>query len=496
MAIDREKYRRLFIEEARESLRTFNNELVALEKLLQSEAGAPPAQTRAVMDAAFRTAHSLKGMGAAMGYTRFADLAHALEDLAEIARGGGAIGSEGFDLLLEGSDRLEEMVERVAGGDEDPDAGDLTGRVHARVVAAKAATAPSPAPAPAPAPAPPTPQPATSTSSARPPLIAKAVGRGVGLRVRIADDASLPQVRAFVVHKALVGLPGYRETEPPAESLRQKELPGRTLIVRFDVDADIDGAERIARQQQGVAEVTREEAVTVDEPVVAEKPQNVEDDRTVRVRTALLDDLLDSVGELLLARSRIRTLAGRMDLPELTDLVDEVERLTRDLHGRVVAARMTPLLFIAERFPRVVRDLARAVKKSVDFSMQGTEIELDRAILDELSAPFLHMLRNSVDHAHEGDDARKAAGKPAAMKLTLRASRERDTVLLELVDDGGGMDPARIRRRAVERGLLTQAAATAQSDEQALELICLPGFSTAEQVSQTSGRGVGMDVVK
>lgn len=514
MAIDREKYRRMFIEEARESLRSFNNDLVSLEKLLGDPAAASStagtARAREVMDAAFRTAHSLKGMAAAMGYGRFAELAHRLEDLADIARQGRSIGAEGFDLLLEGSDRLEDMVQAVADGHEDPDAGDLPGRVQAAVEALKGAAAP-PATSPPAVPAPGATASATGAAPAypaglhAPPLTPRPAIARSGLlvvKVKIADDASLPQVRAFVVHKALSALQGWKETEPPPESLRTKELPGRTLILRFDpAEADVENIDKVARGQQGVGDVSisRDQAVAApaEEPASAPVPERGgEDDRTVRVRTALLDEFIDSVGELLLARSRMRALAGRVDLPELADLVDEVERLTRDLHGRVVAARMTPLGFIAERFPRVVRDLAKSARKSVDFSMHGTEIELDRAILDELQAPFLHMIRNAVDHAHEGDDERRARGKAPAMRLALRASRERDTVLLELEDDGGGMDAARLRRRAVERGLITAEAAQAMTEAQALELICLPGFSTADQVSHTSGRGVGMDVVK
>jgi two-component system chemotaxis sensor kinase CheA len=320
------------------------------------------------------------------------------------------------------------------------------------------------------------------------------------VRVVIAADASLPQVRAFVVHKALSGLTGWKETEPAPDTLRTKELPNRTLILRFEPDADRTAIEKLARNQQGVADVQFGAPLVVERPredsAHHEEKKGVEEDRTVRVRTALLDELIDSVGELLLARSRMKALAQKMEVPELFDLVDEVDRLTRDLNGRVVQARMTPLAFITERFPRVVRDIARPLKKSVDFHMTGTQIELDRAILDELSAPFLHMLRNSVDHAHEGDDVRRANGKNAAMKLELKASRDRDNVLLELVDDGGGIDPVRLKRRAVERGLISPSSAEGLSDQQALELICLPGFSTVEQVSQTSGRGVGMDVVK
>lgn len=498
MAIDRGKYRRMFIEEAREGLRALGNHLVELEKLEVAPADPVKAAAHAVtksaaaheaMDAAFRVAHSLKGMGAAMGYTSFAELAHRLEDLADIARQGRSIGGEGYDLLLEGSDRLEEMVERVASGHEDLDAGELPGRVQALVARLRAQEASTTVP--------------TESVAAPPaPPAVRPAGQGpmLTVRVRIAADASLPQVRAFVVHKALSAMAGWRDTEPPPDALRTRELPERTLILRFDPDAaDVGAIERTARAAQGVADVviTREEAAPAPAEEHAPAPaERTEPDRTVRVRTALLDEFIDSVGELLLARSRMRSLASRVDLPELFDLVDEVDRLTRDLHARVVAARMTPLSFMTERFPRVVRDLARQARKSIDFSMSGVDIELDRAILDELSAPFLHMLRNAVDHAHEGDEARRGSGKPVAMKLVMRASRDRDNVLLELEDDGGGLDPARLKRRAVERGLITQSAADALSDSQAAELICLPGFSTAEQVTQTSGRGVGMDVVK
>ncbi len=484
MAIDQDKYRRMFVEEAREGLRALGNDLVMLEKSQATSAGDPA--RKQIMDSAFRTAHSIKGMAAAVGHPRFAAVAHQLEELADLARQGQALHADGFDLLLEGCDRLSALVEAVAGGSVDPDPGDLASRVERYVATVRGATRRNDV---------------VDTAThlhADGVLTATATTDGIAVRVKIADDASLPQVRAFVVHKALSQLEGYQQTEPPAESLRQKELPDRTLVVRFAAGADIARILAVARSQQGVHEanvvVARAAPATAVEP---ERKVGGDDvDRTVRVRTALLDEFIDSVGELLLARSKMRALAQKLERPELYDLVDEVDRLTRDLNGRVVAARMSPLAFITETFPRVVRDLARLQKKSVDFQMLGTAIELDRAILDELSAPFLHMLRNAVDHAHEGDEARRLAGKAPTMKLTLSASRDRDNVLLELKDDGGGVDAVRVKARAVQRQLISAASAAALSDAQALELICLPGFSTVENVNETSGRGVGMDVVK
>jgi two-component system, chemotaxis family, sensor kinase CheA len=498
--MDRDKYRRLFLDEAREGLSQIGNELVAVEKA-QREGQAGGDALRPRFDAVFRSAHSLKGMGAAMGYVRFAALAHRLEDLADLGRQGQSLPPEAFDLLLAGVDVLEGCVARVEAGVDDPEAGDLADRVAAFVAGltpspaapASSSSSSSPAaPASSPSPASPSSSPAASSSAVD----------AVVLKVQLAADASAPQVRAFVVVKTLSGLAGYVDATPSGDALRQKELPEfqkvRLLEVRFAAGANVDDAVARARACQGVAEVRVERPEHRErEPEAAKVVAVAGDvDRTIRVRTALLDDLIDSVGEVLLARSRLRALSVRLDQPELSELVDEVERLTRELHGRVVAARMTPLSLLAERLPRVVRDLARQQGKSVDFTMVGMDIELDRAILDELQAPLVHMVRNAVDHGHEGDDVRAARGVSPTMRLVLRAARDRDRVLLTLEDDGRGMSPTALKEKALKKGLIDKARADTLSDEQALELVCLPGFSTAEQVSETSGRGVGMDVVK
>ena len=472
MAIDRDKYRRLFIEEARESLRAFNNELVTLEKL--SDQPSADGRAREAMDAAFRHAHSIKGMAAAMGQTRLAAVAHHMEDLASVARQGRSIGGPGFDLLLQGSDVLEGLVERVAQGEEDPDAGDIAARVAAyvatlagdpEVMHAGASSTGAPGPAVA--------ADLLAAATAVPAGPVGDSGETLIVTVRIADDASLPQVRAFVVHKALAMLAGWQKTEPPPETLKTRELVDRKLTLTFArTVAQPAEIERIARGAQGVADVTLVEGVPATAPPLdatpsgersVERVQGGEDDRTVRVRTALLDEFIDSVGELLLARSRMRAMATRLELPELGDLVDEIDRLTRDLHGRVVAARMTPLSLMTERFPRVVRDLARKTQKAVDFQMLGTEIELDRAILDELAAPFLHMLRNAVDHGHEGAAARAAAGKAPAMHLSLRASRDRPVLRAE--SEGRRTETKPPRARTGARAQLASFARKGHAEE-------------------------------
>jgi two-component system chemotaxis sensor kinase CheA len=508
MALDRDKYRRLFIDEAREGLAQIGNELVELEKA--GKADAPPSDPTAQknrFDAVFRHAHSLKGMGAAMGFVRFANLAHRLEDLADLGRQGRALPPAAYDLLLEGVDVLEGAVEAVVAGADDPDTADLVSKVGRLVDELRAASLP---PRPAAPTATPTTTTTTTTTTSTTTTTATTATEGstFEVRVRFGDDVSLPQVRAFVVHRTLAALPGYLETQPSPEALRQKELPefvaNRVLTVRFNAGADKDAIVAAAQGGQGVKDVEVKAVADkrdVDDKGDRAKDDKREEDRTVRVRTQLLDELIDSVGEILLARSRLKTLAARLEEAELDEIVDEVDRLTRALHVQVVAARMTPLSFMAERLPRVVRDLARQQQKAVDFTMVGMDIELDRAILDELQAPLIHMLRNAVDHGHEGEAGRSAVGKPSTMKLTLRAQRDRDRVLLVLDDDGKGIDPVRVKQRALDKGLIDRARARPPgegglADDAALELICLPGFSTAEQVTETSGRGVGMDVVK
>ncbi|MBM4379347.1 MAG: chemotaxis protein CheW, partial [Deltaproteobacteria bacterium] len=221
--------------------------------------------------------------------------------------------------------------------------------------------------------------------------------------------------------------------------------------------------------------------------------------RTVRVKTELLDDLLDLAGELLITTAQVRELGRK--LPEehrgpVEEGVDALHALVKGMHDRVMGARMTPIQVITDRLPRVARDVARRKGMEVELQLSGTETELDRVILDELADPLLHLLRNCIDHGMESPEGRKDSGKPATGQVRLEVRRERDRVVVEMEDDGRGMDASRLRAAAVERGLLTAAQAEALPDREAWMLACAPGLSTAESVSDISGRGVGMDAVK
>ncbi|KJY83072.1 chemotaxis protein CheA [Vibrio galatheae] len=227
--------------------------------------------------------------------------------------------------------------------------------------------------------------------------------------------------------------------------------------------------------------------------VPAKKPQA---DATVRVDTSTLDVIMNMVGELVLVRNRLLSLGLNSNDEEMSKAVANLDVVTADLQGAVMKTRMQPIKKVFGRFPRVVRDLARSLNKDINLEMRGEETDLDKNLVEALADPLIHLVRNSVDHGIEMPEARVAAGKPKTGKVILSASQEGDHIELAIVDDGGGMDPDKLRGIAVKRGMMDEDAASRLTDKECFNLIFMPGFSSKEQISDISGRGVGMDVVK
>lgn len=216
---------------------------------------------------------------------------------------------------------------------------------------------------------------------------------------------------------------------------------------------------------------------------------------TVRVRTELLDHLINLTGELITNKHRLLNIGKELDSPLLKEAVSENGKLLHSLHDEVMKVRLMPFEMICDRFQRSVRTLAKKSGKELHFELEGREIGLDRGILEQLTDPLNHLLRNAVDHGLETAAERVAAGKPARGLVKLSVSRDRDRVLIKVSDDGRGMNPERIRQAALEKGFITEEEAERLSPRQALMLSCIPGFSTAREVTEVSGRGVGMDAV-
>lgn len=227
--------------------------------------------------------------------------------------------------------------------------------------------------------------------------------------------------------------------------------------------------------------------------VPAKKPQA---EATVRVDTSTLDTIMNMVGELVLVRNRLLSLGLNSNDEEMSKAVSNLDVVTADLQGAVMKTRMQPIKKVFGRFPRVVRDLARSLNKDITLEMRGEETDLDKNLVEALADPLIHLVRNSVDHGIEMPDARVASGKSRTGKVILSASQEGDHIELAIVDDGSGMDPDKLRGIAVKRGMMDEDAASRLTDKECFNLIFMPGFSSKEKISDISGRGVGMDVVK
>jgi len=505
---DLQKYLSLFVAEAAEHLAGFARNLVQLEEAARTGAGG---SARDAIDSCFRHAHSVKGMAASMQLDGISALAHKAEDLVDVFRRDPArLDAGAVDVLLSAADVLEDLVAASATGANPP----ADGATVERLVEATRRLQGGERDADGEEPAERAPDPRSSEEEdeprRRPDGPAPQGGRAprrVQIEVEIAGSCPVPAVRAFLVVKKLGGFGAVARASPPVEDLKAGRIPGKKLAVLLDTAETLQTLERALAQISDIAGVLlrepEEERTPAAERAVPASPKEAEKaaeaSRTVRVRTEILDGFLDLVGELILATARIREVGKGLpggSRATLDEGVDRLHAIVKDLHDKVMTVRMTPLALVTERLPRVARDVARKLGKQVEVEVKGAEIELDRAILEELSDPLLHVLRNAVDHGIETPPQRLLAGKPATGKVAVHARRERDRVILEIADDGRGMNPAKLRAAAVTCGALTEAQAAALGDREALLLACLPGVSTADTVTDVSGRGVGLDAVK
>jgi len=357
-----------------------------------------------------------------------------------------------------------------------------------------------------------------SAGGATPPLPPGKSEAGLGVsqrwavRVRVAPTCQVPGVRAFLVHKKLSSLGSVFDLKPPLEDLKAGRLPEGLVSLEIETP---HGEAGLTQALKNVSEVELVSLRLVALPLspgstpaslTGPDPQKTKassaaasEGRTVRVRTDLLDYFLDSVGELLLATARIREVGKLLpehSRPPLEEAVYRLHTLVKDLHNKVMMVRMTPLSVITDRLPRAARDIARKREREVELVVTGAEIELDRAIIDDLADPLFHILRNCIDHGLEMPRERVALGKPSTGRVGVSVRRVRDRVVMEIEDDGRGMDADRLKAAALARGTITTEAAARMTDREAFMLSCLPGVSTAKDVSEISGRGVGMDAVK
>lgn len=445
-----------FIIEAQEILDRVGEQLVSLEQ-------AP--QDTEQLNAVFRGYHTLKGGAGFLGVTAMVELCHAAEEALGIARAGQAVlQAHHFDAAQQSLDYLQAMLDAVSSGTEPGYAPpELIAQfdMHGGAVAAPAAAA-----APA-----------------------------AGASDLITDDefeALLDQLHGgnaptavAPAKKADDGLISEDEFEALLDQLHGGAAPGAKPIAAA-APAPIAGPRPLA-------------APAAPAPAAATKPAAkplAEAEHTVRVDTKRLDAIVNLIGELVLSRNRLKTLRARLRDEELDRAVSTLDIATARLQSAVMRTRMQPVGKVFSRFPKVARDVARSLKKEVDLELIGAETELDRNLVEALADPLVHLVRNAIDHGVEMPDLREAQGKPRMGHVRLSAQQEGDYVSIEVQDDGAGIDPEKLRAKAREKGLIDPEAAARLSSEECLHLVFLPGFSTKQQVTDISGRGVGMDVVQ
>lgn len=477
---DMSSYKDAFLAESGEFLLLVTDGLLALE--VEPTASEP-------VEAVFRGAHSLKGMSAAMGYSRTADLTHRMEGLMDRVRKGDlAVDSGIVNLMLTAVDLVRDLIADESEGGCAVDPAEMMAALDAACNA---------------------PQAADEGEGARPvDLASVAAGRPVWrVGVTLESTCVLKAVRAYMVIKRLAHIGEIVETVPSAREIEDEKFDSL-----FEVVIATDAEEAAIRDS--AADVSEVESVEVECVEVARSAEDSEEapaeyrprqprgipklseTQTVRVAIGHLDSLVDLVGELVILRSRLERHVQANHDAELANVLDEFVRISKDLQYEVLLTRMVPVGNIFNRFPRMVRDLAHDLGKQIDFQIEGIGIELDRTVLDEIGDPLVHLLRNSIDHGIEPAEERVAAGKPAHGQVTLSAVRGRNHISITVKDDGRGIDVEKVWEKAVQSGVVDPAQRSEYDDTDILLLTCQSGFSTAETATKVSGRGVGMDVVK
>jgi two-component system, chemotaxis family, sensor kinase CheA len=496
MASEFEAYRGLFVAESRENHENLVKNLLILEKGPDQNA----------IDEIFRSVHTLKGASASMGFADMERLCHAMEDVFQLVRSGSEEVSEELEnLLLACSDVLEQMIDDVEGGGDSSsiNADDKVLELK-EWLGKKAKKAPAPARA-------------QSKSRKKEPAAAVVEEETPAgslpeyeMVITVAPECAMKDVRAMLAIGNLEALGTIKSMTPSKELVDEGKFDGTlTLTIASDAGEDAlrtsaQGTEIAAveikpvqRQDEdagkSISATAKKQADMDKKTAAADKSREI---KNLRVDISQLDHIMNLVEDLVINRGRLKQIAEQHKIKEMDEAIGMVERSVSELQNLMMLIRMIPLNHIFNRLPRVVRDVAQYDGKEVEFVMEGGETELDRSVMDGLNDPLLHLIRNAVNHGIEAPDAREKAGKPRKGFVKLSAHRDRDNVIIELVDDGGGINVEKVKKKAVEKGLVTQEVADTYTTDQAIELLFQPGFSTADKITDISGRGVGLDVVR
>ena len=506
-SLDIKKYKDEFIEEVKEHIQILNQSLLDFER---------DSQNREVLNEIFRSAHTLKGSSAMMGYNDMAELTHAMEDVFDNLRKGVEVPRGLLDTLFECVDTLEKRINKLEKGiDEEIDFTQLVKKLENAVTVKTGQETVS--------------KREKSVVNDKEIVLLSNLGaheieelrneiselkngeKCFFIHVTLSDECTFRSVRAFLFLNKLEEIGRIVKSIPDAEEIENGSFDSTDFYVIVvtkhefnDIESCIKGvsevssveitelSEGLLKQKKNILTEIKEPSESKRETLYAESRSI----RTIRVHTEQLDKLMNLTGELVINKIQLLKIASDYKLDSLRRTLNIIDGLISELQDVVMRIRLVPVEHVFNRFPRLVRDLSRREGKEVNFIVRGKEIEVDRTVLDEIGEPLIHLLRNALNHGIEPPEIREKNGKPREGTVKLVAERKEDYVIITVEDDGAGIDPERIKKVALERGIISESEAKRMSRNQVINLIFLSGVSTAEKVTETSGRGVGMDVVK
>ncbi len=522
------QYLSMFIDESKDHLQAINENLLALEQ-------SP--EDIGIVQVIFRSAHTLKGMSATMGFEDLAKLTHEMENVLDLVRNNKlSMNSFIFDCLFKSTDALETMVnDIIEGGTGQADVSDIVKALKS-IVTGDYAKEPAASAA----------QPAAAGDGGSSPMqidefqysvLEQSVSAGHNayfIEVGVREDCVLKAARAYMVFDIFEQNGEVIKSVPSIQDIEQEkfdrvfsvfyvtQLPQAELDKMIGNVSEIDSVKSVLfdleslkvlkeqKQERPAASApaapeapaaaqaanARETSPAPQAPAAAKTAHQPVANRTIRVDIDRLDMLMNLFSEMLIDRVRLEQLASEIRRQELTETVEHMARVSSDLQNIVLKLRMVPVDTVFNRFPRMVRDVAKSLNKKVDLVVTGADTELDRTVVDEIGDPLVHLLRNSIDHGVEPIDDRVATGKSETGTVWLRAFHSGNHVFIEIEDDGRGINRQKVLQTAIKKGIVREEQAERMTDDEVAALLFASGFSTADKISDISGRGVGLDVVK
>ena len=535
--MDVSQYLEIFIDETNEHLQNLSDCIMSLEK---------DPENMDTINEIFRAAHSLKGMAGTMGFKRMQHLTHDMENVFQEVRSGNMKVTSGLvDVLFQCLDAIDAYLDNVKeSSDEGTEDNEAIIQELNDILAAETGSAPEEKAAPAEEKKE---EPAAQNgyekkyqnaelSEKEKDAIKSAEERGTnvyGITVYIQEECLLKAARAFLVFKAVEDYGDILVYYPSSQDIEDEKFENDFSFF-LETEAPLEKIIEVSKTVSEIAEVVGEKVTYSDLVAAAEKKETAEaqtapapaekaapaptqqkakaapakkqnggkpvTNRTVRVDIEKLDALMNQVSELIIAKNSLVSISSTegssLQSQTFHEQIEYLERITTNLHESVMKVRMVPIESVVNKFPRMIRDLSKKLNKEMELVMTGEDTELDRTVVDQIGDPLQHLLRNSADHGLENADVRAKRGKPEKGTICLNAFQEGNNVIIEVSDDGNGIDTERVKAKAIERGLVTPEQAEALSQKEIIDFLFMPSFSMAKQITDISGRGVGLDVVK